>query len=736
MVNAANPGFNWDTRSNREAEGGSDKPQPKSITTPELGSDGDIDWLNTARQAAQTSESFISASLRSRWTRSYRAFQSKHSEASKYNSKRYRGRSSLYRPKTRSVVRKADAQAGAAFFATHDVVQMTAENDGNQMQLRGAKLQHELLNLRLDRANTEYGIPWFLTVIGAHQDAKITGICCTKQEWLYEEEIVGHEEVVYNDPDTGEEFTEREPTTRKTVSKPNVRLFPVEMVLRDPAADWIDQAQNSSYVILKYPMSVGDVKKRMDANNPLGQEWQLVDDSVLKSSLTNQENSSVRRARDGKELDRHDNNYTTIEDHMTIWVHENFIRHRGRDMHFWSVGTVAYLTDPVPVRDVYPEQKGRRPIIIGYGQVEAHKVDPQSHVESWQPLQQEANDIVNLRLDNVKQNMSPVTKIRRGKQVDISQVQNRSPDSVIMLNDIKDVEWDRPPDVSGSAYAEMDRINVDIDDLAGTFSGGSVQTNRQMNETVGGLNLLSASANTIGEFDIRVFTETWMEPALRQTANLIAYYETDEEILSIAGAKAGLWDQYIEGMTNLDGLLMQNAQLRVDAGMGASDPMQRLQKLRMGAEVLAVMLGPEKVASMANDEAVIEEVFGVLGYKDGKRFYDPEKIDPKMMAMQQQMKMAAEQIKQMEQKLADGQADRDNAVVLQEIKSATALLEEIMQLGREQMKADTSTQSQVLDYAKGVMGVGTARRGQDMQAQQAHAASQLQHNNQNRKPLV
>jgi len=697
--------WDWDTRSNKEAQGnGAD-----SIGTPAMGADGDPDWLATAREAVEASETFISSYLRARWSRSYRAFQSKHSETSKYLTKRYRGRSSLFRPKTRGAVRKADAQVGAAFFSTHDIVQMTAENDADPIQLQGAKLQHELLNLRLDRANTEYGIPWFLTVIGAHQDAKITGICCSKQEWLYEEEITGYEKMEVVDEETGETFEEDQPITRRKVSRPNVRLFPAECVLRDPAADWIDQAQNSSYVILKYPMSAGDVRARMDQDNPIGQNWKPFSEAQIRQAAINQDNSQVRRSRESSGADRMESVFTTVPDFETVWVHENFIRWRGRDMHFWTLGTEHMLTDPIPVSEAYPEQKGRRPIVIGYGQVEAHKVDPQSQVESLGPLQAEANEIVNLRLDNLKQNMSPVAKVKRGAQVDTRQLQNRSADSVILLNKLDDVEWDKPPDVSQSAYAEMNMLNVDMDDIAGVFSAGSVQTNRQLNETVGGLNLLNSSANTMGEFDIRVLNETWMEPVLRQLANLNAYYETDEMILSIAGRRAGVWDQYIAGMEDeADGFLMQNVQLRVDAGMGASDPMQRIQKLQLGAQALALMLGQEVVQGSAQKEALVEEVFGILGYKDGKRFFDPDKQDPRLMAMQQQLQAAAEQIKKLETELADGQADRENDMALQRAKSATALIEGLLQTERDEIRADTQIGQHLLSY-------GTARRGQDMQ---------------------
>ena len=84
----------------------------------------------------------------------------------------------------------------------------------------------------------------------------------------------------------------------------------------------------------------------------------------------------------------------------------------------------------------------------------------------------------------------------------------------------KDVRVISTPDVTGSSFQEQDRFNLDFDEVAGTFSTSSVASNRQLNETVGGMNLLTQGANQISEFQLRVFTETWTEPCLRQVVAL------------------------------------------------------------------------------------------------------------------------------------------------------------------------------------------------------------------------
>ena len=60
------------------------------------------------------------------------------------------------------------------------------------------------------------------------------------------------------------------------------------------------------------------------------------------------------------------------------------------------------------------------------------------------------------------------------------------------------------------SYNEQDRLDSAMDDLLGNFSGGSVQNNRSMNETVGGMKMISEGANQITEMTIRIFAETWV----------------------------------------------------------------------------------------------------------------------------------------------------------------------------------------------------------------------------------
>jgi len=181
------------------------------------------------------------------------------------------------------------------------------------------------------------------------------------------------------------------------------------------------------------------------------------------------------------------------------------------------------------------------------------------------------------------------------------------------------------------------------------FSTSSVQTSRQLNETVGGMRLMAGSANAVGEYDLRTWIESWAEPALRQVAHMVRYHESDPKILAVAGAKARVWQRfgYVPQFSDFD---RADIWLRINVGIGNADPMQSLAKLRMAAEMMAPLFPVMQQQGIAPDvEAFIEEVFGKAGFRDGRRFFkfgqQPQggeggEGSPEMAKLMQQMQIA------------------------------------------------------------------------------------------------
>src|ERR1700729_677320 len=76
-----------------------------------------------------SSTNWLNSGRRARWNDSLRAFASLHPSGSKYLSGDYRYRSTLFRPKTRSMVRRDEAATASAFFSNEDIVSIAAADD-------------------------------------------------------------------------------------------------------------------------------------------------------------------------------------------------------------------------------------------------------------------------------------------------------------------------------------------------------------------------------------------------------------------------------------------------------------------------------------------------------------------------------------------------------------------------------------------------------------------------------
>jgi len=595
----------------------------------------DAFWINLARDTFSTSSSYFDANVRTRIINDIRQFQSEHPEGSKYFTDAYRLKSKLFRPKTRSSIRKNEATAANAYFSTEDVVSVRPMDDDDPAQVAAAKLHKNLLQYRLTKPKP-HGLPWFLTCIGAYQESQTVGVVASYQEWL-------------NNP-------------AKKLDRPDIKLLPPENFRFDPAADWRDVVESSPYFIIQWPMYVVHVKERMarrvletvevETENGIeekevekedtdGRPWRYAPDNVILSASQGT-HDTIRMARENRTDSK--NAATALTDYTIVWVHQNFVEVNGQDVMFYTLGTNHLLSDPVPTRSIYPQG---RPVVVGYSILEAHKTYPSSVPSLTRDVQGEINDIANLRIDNIKLILNKRHLVKRNAQVDLRSLTRNIPGSVTLTNDPNgDVRFVTTDDATASSYQEQDRLNLDYDDLCGAFSGASVQSNRQLNETVGGMNLIAENANQVSEYQLRTFTETWVEPVLRQLIVLEQAFETDERVLAIVGKRAEL-DKF--GFSEVtDDLIEQDTILNVAVGTGATNPRIQVERFAFGMRTLAGILGGQFL-QMANAEEIVAELFGKLGYKDGKRFFkglgkEEEPEDPRL---QQAMQL----IEELQQKL-------------------------------------------------------------------------------------
>ena len=570
----------------------------------------DDEAVRIAREAFSVSDTYFNASIRNNMERDIRQVQGVHPHGSKYHTEQYRTRSKLFRPKTLTARRKAEAACAAAYFSTEDVVSIAPQDPTDDMQHASAAINKELLQYRLTNS-----VPWFQIVVGAFQEARTVGVVASLQTWKYD------------------------PATK--TDKPVVTLLPPENVRVDPAADWTDPVNGSPYVILQLPMYIYQIKERIKSERGA---WLPVTEEQLRRAV--KMGDSIRNQRENQRQDSKDQN-ANVTDFALVWVHHNFVRYNGKDYCYYTLNETELLSKPRLVEEAYPHLKdtGERPIVFGKGVINTHKVYPDSHPTMTRDVQSEINTIANQRIDNVKLAMDKRWFVRRDRQVDVRSLLYGSSNSVTMMNDVeKDVRVVETNDVTSSSYAEQDRLNLDFDDLAGAFSGSSVQSNRRLNETVGGMQMMNANANQIEEYDLKVFSETWVEPVIKQLVLMEQAYETDEVILAIAGQKAKLYQKFgMDAVTDI--LLQQKLTIRVNVGTGSTNTYNQLEKLVYGITSIQNMFGEVGLMRLKQDE-VIKEVFGKLGYKDGGRFYMPEGENPEIDGLIQQIQALQQAIAQ------------------------------------------------------------------------------------------
>lgn len=643
---------------------GSDELHPGELEVLETLQPGDSEWLRKVRASYQASTDFLDDGIRKEWDSALSRFHSEHPAGSKYHTKAYQHRSKLFRPRTRSFSRRSEARAAAALFSNTDLIDVRGQNRGSEYQAAAARYNKALLQYRL-----EHSIPWFVTCMGARQDTFNHGVCVSLTTWEYREQRTTSYVPALDDmgqpivDDDGAELGEEIENVEIIEDKPVIDLLPPENVRFDPNADWRNPIADSPCVTVMLPMYAGEIQERMTRPNPVTNEpeWREYGlKTILAAAQDKDINEVIRSARAGKY--RQDPLDTIQGDENTLaWVWLNIMRdEEGEDYAFYTLGEQLMLTDPEPVRKVLP--LGRDSLTFGFSVVEAHRAYPSGGNTLAAPMQAEVNDVANQRMDNVKLALNRRYFVRRNSQVDMAALARSVPGGSVMAGDPdKDVRVLDFPDVTGSSYQEQDRLTQELDELMGNFSSSSVQANRSLNETVGGMNMLMGDASEVAEYELRTFVETWVEPVLRNLQKLIAMFETDETILAVAAENAEL-PKYGEA-PELDRMLDEEMVVSVNVGMGNTNPQQRLQRFQM---VIAAAANIPEIAQRMNPEEIGKEIFALGGFSDTTRFMmSEEELKEKAEAQQGQPdpSMQVAQIKaQADMQVAQVKAETDQQI--------------------------------------------------------------------------
>ena len=194
----------------------------------------------------------------------------------------------------------------------------------------------------------------------------------TKESYI---EVDGKNEPIMGDD--GEPQVQEQITAVKDT--PVIELISPENIRIDAASDWADPIKSTPYIIHMIPMYLQDIREKMDDG-----EWlEVTDGELISTADENETDNATRLVRDEPRMDPKENESSSsdLQDFWIIWVHKNIVRVGGTDYCYYTAGSDFMLTDPVPLKEMYPWlRNGERPYVMGCVNLEAHKVYPSGTV--------------------------------------------------------------------------------------------------------------------------------------------------------------------------------------------------------------------------------------------------------------------------------------------------------------------------------------------------------------------
>jgi len=644
------------------------------------------DFLNLSKEAYEASTTWVDANIRADWDYSLRAFRNEHASGSKFMSPEYQGRSKVFFPKTRSVIRKNEAAAAIALFSNMETVDITPGNPDDLTNVAAASCIKELVEYRLSRT-----IPAFLVVMGAMQDAQNTGAVISYNYWEYQTR-----------------------NGKKVKDKPCITLRPVENIGFDAGADWLDPVNTSPYFFDIIPMYVCDVKAMMASKDDKtgAPKWKKYSDDIILKATPDVMNST-RRARQGGFQDPHEEK-SSIKAFDIVWVFRWCMRDGlGDDYCYYTLGTETMLSEEKPLEKTYFH--GVRPYTMGYAILETHRAHKTSVPTLIKPLQQASNTLGNQRFDNVQFVLNKRWIVARGRQTDVQSLVRNVPGGVTLTSDpntdVKESNW---VDVTSSSYVEHDRFNAALDELAGNFSPNTRVANNAVNDTLGGSRMANQSAGVMTDYLIRTVIESWWEPTLRQLVLLEQYYETDEVVLGVCERKARLFPRF--GISRLtDEMLMQGVNVNVNVGMGASNPAERFQRFIVATKAATELVNTAPPGFNVNEG--IKEIYSNAGYRDGARFINENGGDPRLLKAMQMVQQLGQALKGKGLELqAQGQMEQQKLASNERQKAAELQVDQYRISGDLRIReAELLVEQQKLEVEK--IKLEIALRGSDQELQ-------------------
>jgi len=640
-------------------------------------SDPRMFYVNLAREARDASVSYFEVTRQRELQDSLDNFASRHPSGSRYWTKGYEDRSRMFQPKTRIVARQLEEEAAQTFFSSEDLISVKPVNVNSQEDQFYASVHERMLKRRF-----EDDLPFFEMVIGGVQDAFKQGDVISAVGWESEEEMqpIGAYDSNVFDGETGDMLHSQgdmrmEPSIK--YNRPTFRLIPLEHIHIDPGANWADPIGTSPFVIEDIPMHIGNVKSRMTGLGTPNGWYEYPETQILSATVKSDTQEALRAKRQGDTIDpMTQQGYRTVSDHKMVMVHRVIMQIDGEDFLWYTLGNLLILSDPIPLREaVLWLGEGERDYQWGFSQLETHRTYKPGIGELFKDLQGEVNVERNARADAIAQALARRYKIRRDSVTDYESLENMVTGGYYEVEEMDDVEQEQWSEIPGSSFFNEDRLANDLAAMGGSFDQGGIASQRNMNETVGGMRMASTAAGRSRSYIILTITATWWKKVCEDLLKMEKAFATEDEIIDAVDEV--LADK--EQVPDLQPSEIMEVKTRVSVNMRlGTDPMTRVGNL-MG---FTDQFMQTPFAPRIDYESLYKEGAGAVGFGDGDRFILPaQDDDPEKEQLRQQ-------IAELEQMLETKQVETQAKVQVAEIN----------QRGRmEQIEAQERTKIMIAD---------------------------------------
>lgn len=561
-------------------------------------SDDEKGQLISEAKAMWDSASQLHQIWEDRWAKNERLVNSQHLTTRKA------GQSSLFIPKIEGFHQSKMSDHLAAFGGNDPVsLKKTATSTKN-----GASIMEYVVNYYISDAG---GISWDSYVVNAASNALTYNFAPAIIDWdrdVREEEI----EVDIIDED-GEPARGKEKVETELFSHPTIELIPPEDFRIDPSVGW-DELRYARYGACRFFRDQAFAEQMAKQG-----VWPEIEESEFGIGFTNDSGTlKNERAMEGSPF-----NDSTDIDNGLIEVRKYWFYHDLGDgmvpVEMTTLDDRIILEDPSELELDFSNSDGSDPFNFEIARIyiKPHEPITRAMPDKLEQLQIEQNSIRNQRRDNIGLILNPEKLVTANTGIDPAVLSRSFVGKVSVVRNINDVRWERPPDVTSSAYNEEQVTVNDMERLVAE-SAQKIGAEPSRKETATASKIQAAGgAKTVG-FDAAIFGMTGPEAIVRKLIRAIRQ-AAPESIFILAAEHLQIEsaDPFKEAVTG-------DFRVRVGAGQHQAAIDLQISNASNTAAIIQSIYG-----NAANYHEIIAPMLEAQGFNPDEVIPNPkEQLDP------------------------------------------------------------------------------------------------------------